>query len=69
MTTIHAYTASQQLVDGSSSDWRKAGQRQNLIPAGTGAAQSVVAASAGGRALCRFLGARRWFAVLIPPLF
>jgi len=22
MTTIHAYTASQQLVDGSSADWR-----------------------------------------------
>ncbi|HRR05334.1 MAG TPA: glyceraldehyde 3-phosphate dehydrogenase NAD-binding domain-containing protein [Candidatus Woesebacteria bacterium] len=45
MTTIHAYTASQQLVDGSSSDWREGrAAAQNLIPAGTGAAQSVVAA-------------------------
>ena len=52
MTTIHAYTASQQLVDGSSSDWREGrAAAQNLIPAGTGAAQSVVAAypAAGGR--------------------
>lgn len=45
MTTIHAYTASQQLVDGSSSDWREGrAAAQNLIPTGTGAAQSVVAA-------------------------
>ena len=52
MTTIHAYTASQQLVDGSSSDWREGrAAAQNLIPAGTGAAQSVVAAypAAAGR--------------------
>ena len=45
MTTIHAYTASQRLTDGSSRDWRRGrAAAQNLVPTGTGAAKSVVAA-------------------------
>jgi len=45
MTTIHAYTASQELTDGSSHDWcRGRAAAYNLVPTGTGAAKSVVAA-------------------------
>jgi len=45
MTTIHAYTASQELTDGSSHDWRRGrAAAYNLVPTGTGAAKSVVAA-------------------------
>jgi len=45
MTTIHAYTASQELTDGSSRDWRRGrAAAQNLVPTGTGAAKSVIAA-------------------------
>lgn len=44
MTTIHAYTASQQVVDGSDKDLRRARAAAiNLVPTGTGAAKSVEA--------------------------
>lgn len=44
MTTIHAYTASQRLVDGSDKDVRRArAAATNLVPTGTGAAKSVEA--------------------------
>jgi len=43
MTTVHATTASQKVVDGpSSKDWRAGrGAYQNLIPSSTGAAKAV----------------------------
>lgn len=45
MTTIHAYTSSQNLVDGSHKDWRRARAAAiNIIPTGTGAAKAVEAA-------------------------
>lgn len=43
MTTVHSYTATQMIVDGSSKkDWRagRAGA-QNIIPSSTGAAKSI----------------------------
>ena len=45
MITVHAYTASQRVVDGSHKDWRRGrAAAQNLVPTGTGAARSVIAA-------------------------
>jgi len=45
MTTIHAYTANQNLVDGSHLDLRRArAAAVNIIPTGTGAARAVEAA-------------------------
>ncbi len=45
MTTIHAYTSNQRLVDDSHTDWRRARAAAiNIVPTGTGAAQAVVAA-------------------------
>lgn len=39
MTTVHAYTADQNLVDGPHRDWRRArAAAQNLVPTSTGAA-------------------------------
>lgn len=39
MTTVHAYTADQELVDGSHQDWRRArAAAVNIIPTSTGAA-------------------------------
>ena len=44
LTTIHAYTADQELVDGSHKDLRRArAAAQNIIPTETGAAESVIA--------------------------
>ena len=44
LTTIHAYTADQVLVDGSHKDLHRArAAAQNIIPTETGAAESVVA--------------------------
>lgn len=44
LTTIHAYTADQELVDGSHKDLRRArAAGQNIIPTETGAAESVIA--------------------------
>jgi len=45
MTTIHAYTSSQNIVDGSHKDWRRArAAAVNVVPTGTGAAKAVEAA-------------------------
>ncbi|MBU6201540.1 MAG: type I glyceraldehyde-3-phosphate dehydrogenase [Acidobacteria bacterium] len=52
MTTIHAYTGDQQLVDGPHSDLRRArGAAINIVPTGTGAARatSLVMESMKGR--------------------
>jgi glyceraldehyde 3-phosphate dehydrogenase len=39
LNTVHAYTATQQVVDGPSKDWRKGrAAAQNIIPTSTGAA-------------------------------
>jgi glyceraldehyde 3-phosphate dehydrogenase len=44
LTTIHAYTADQVLVDGSHKDLHRArAAAQNIVPTETGAAESVVA--------------------------
>ena len=44
MTTIHAYTAGQELVDGSHQDWRRArAAGVNIVPTTTGAAEAVIA--------------------------
>jgi len=44
MTTIHAYTADQELVDGSHPDLRRGrAAALNIIPTSTGAAESVIA--------------------------
>ncbi len=45
MTTIHAYTANQNVVDGSHKDLRRARAAAiNIVPTGTGAAKAVEAA-------------------------
>ncbi|MBU2592787.1 MAG: type I glyceraldehyde-3-phosphate dehydrogenase [Patescibacteria group bacterium] len=45
MTTIHAYTSTQNIVDGSHKDLRRARAAAiNIVPTGTGAAQAVIAA-------------------------
>ena len=42
MTTVHAYTADQKLVDGPHKDWRRArAAADNIIPTTTGAATAV----------------------------
>lgn len=42
MTTIHAYTSDQRLLDNSHKDWRRArGAATNIIPTTTGAADAV----------------------------
>lgn len=44
LTTIHAYTSDQELIDGSHKDWHRArAAAQNIIPTETGAARSVIA--------------------------
>jgi len=44
LTTIHAYTADQELVDGSHKDLHRArAAAQNIIPTETGAADSIIA--------------------------
>jgi len=43
MTTIHAMTSSQNIVDGSHKDLRRArAGSENIVPTGTGAAKSVI---------------------------
>lgn len=45
MTTVHAYTASQHLVDGPSKEFRRGrAGAANLVPASTGAAQATIRA-------------------------
>jgi glyceraldehyde 3-phosphate dehydrogenase len=42
LTTVHSYTANQNLLDGPHRDWRRArGAAQNIIPTSTGAARAV----------------------------
>jgi len=44
LTTLHAYTGDQNLVDGSHRDWRRArAAAQNIIPSETGASSAVAA--------------------------
>jgi len=44
LTTIHAYTTNQNIVDGSSKDPRRArAGAQNIVPTSTGAAEAVIA--------------------------
>ncbi|MBM3209456.1 type I glyceraldehyde-3-phosphate dehydrogenase [Candidatus Shapirobacteria bacterium] len=44
MTTIHAYTSDQELVDGSHKDLRRARAAAiNIVPTSTGAAESIIA--------------------------
>lgn len=51
MTTIHAYTASQSLVDGPKSKWRRGrAAAANFVPTSTGAAKAT------GRALPEYQG-------------
>ncbi|MFA7301451.1 MAG: type I glyceraldehyde-3-phosphate dehydrogenase [Candidatus Shapirobacteria bacterium] len=52
LTTIHAYTTNQNIVDGSSKDPRRARAAAiNIVPTSTGAAEAVIAAypAAAGR--------------------
>lgn len=52
MTTVHAYTAGQNLVDGPHRDWRRArAAAQNMVPTSTGAAMTAtkVVSSLGSR--------------------
>jgi len=45
MITIHAYTSTQNIVDGSGKDLRRArAAAYNIVPTGTGAAKAVIAA-------------------------
>lgn len=45
LTTIHAYTTNQNIVDGASSDLRRARAAAiNIVPTSTGAAEAVIAA-------------------------
>ncbi|MFH0818947.1 MAG: type I glyceraldehyde-3-phosphate dehydrogenase [Patescibacteria group bacterium] len=63
MTTIHAYTADQNLVDGShkSGDMRRArGAALNMVPTSTGAARAV------GKTMEHFNGIFDGFAVRVP---
>jgi len=48
MTTIHAYTSNQELVDGSHRDLRRArAAAQNIVPTSTGAGRAVIAVLPG----------------------
>ena len=48
MTTIHAYTADQELVDGSHKDLRRArAAAQNIVPTTSGAGEAVIAVLPG----------------------
>lgn len=61
MTTIHAYTADQELVDGSHKDLRRArAAASNIIPTTTGAAEALV------RVLPDFQGKFNGLAIRVP---
>lgn len=61
MTTIHAYTADQELVDGSHKDLRRArSAAQNIIPTSTGAAEALE------RVLSGFQGQFAGLAIRVP---
>lgn len=61
MTTVHAYTADQNLMDGPHSDLRRArAAAQNIIPTSTGAAIAVT------RAIPKLKGKFDGFAIRVP---
>src|SRR5699024_10821437 len=61
MTTVHAYTADQNLQDGSHTDLRRArAAGLNLVPASTGAAQAI------GQVLPELDGKLDGFAMRVP---
>lgn len=61
MTTIHAYTADQELVDGSHQDLRRArAAGQNIVPTSTGASEALV------RVLPDFEGKFAGLAIRVP---
>lgn len=61
MTTIHAYTADQELVDGSHQDLRRArAAAQNIVPTSTGASEALV------RVLPDFEGKFAGLAIRVP---
>lgn len=61
MTTIHAYTADQELVDGSHQDLRRArAAAQNIVPTSTGASEALV------RVLPNFEGKFFGLAIRVP---
>ena len=48
MTTVHAYTSSQQLIDGPARDFRRGrAGAANMLPASTGAARATIKALPG----------------------
>jgi glyceraldehyde 3-phosphate dehydrogenase len=63
MTTVHAYTGDQQLLDGPHKDYRRArSAAANLVPTSTGAARAI------GLVLPELAGKLQGFAVRVPVL-
>jgi glyceraldehyde 3-phosphate dehydrogenase len=61
MTTVHAYTSDQQLLDGPHKDYRRArAAAANLVPTSTGAAKAI------GLVLPELAGRLQGFAVRVP---
>jgi glyceraldehyde 3-phosphate dehydrogenase len=61
MTTVHAYTGDQQLLDGPHKDYRRArAAAANLVPTSTGAAKAI------GLVVPELAGRLRGFAVRVP---
>ena len=61
MTTIHAYTGDQQLLDGPHKDYRRArAAAANLVPTSTGAAKAI------GLVIPELVGKLQGFAVRVP---
>jgi glyceraldehyde 3-phosphate dehydrogenase len=63
MTTVHAYTGDQQLLDGPHKDYRRArAAAANLVPTSTGAAKAI------GLVVPELAGKLQGFAVRVPVL-
>ena len=61
MTTVHAYTGDQQLLDGPHKDYRRArAAAANLVPTSTGAAKAI------GLVIPELVGKLQGFAVRVP---
>jgi glyceraldehyde 3-phosphate dehydrogenase len=61
MTTIHAYTGDQQLIDGPHKDFRRArAAAANIVPTSTGAAKAI------GLVVPELVGKMQGFAVRVP---